>query len=367
MWNRHNQDGLARTGSLHLSHGDVPTPAFMPVGTQASVKTVTPDELKAIGYQLILGNTYHLNLRPGIALIQEFGGLHRFMNWDRGILTDSGGFQVFSLAPLRKITSEGVIFQSHIDGSTHLLTPENVIDKQLAMGVDIAMVLDECPPFPAERSYVETSMQVTLDWAKRSRTYHPKGSSGPKLFGIVQGGMHADLRKQCVEQLIDLDFEGYAMGGLSVGENKALMYEMFSLVADILPQDSPRYLMGIGTPEDLLEGVACGVDMFDCVLPSRNARNGTLFTWQGKVIIKNQRWEKVQDPIDPTCTCYTCKNFSAGYLRHLFRSREILSLRLNTLHNLHFFYQLMHQARQAISEQRFGLFKEKCLEAWSQT
>lgn len=350
-------DGNARAGSLKLPHAEIETPVFMPVGTQATVKTLSPDEIKAIGYKLILGNTYHLNLRPGIELIKEFGGLHSFMNWDHGILTDSGGFQVFSLAQLRKITKEGVQFQSHIDGSTHLLTPENVIDKQSDMGVDIAMILDECPPYPAEESYVKKSLQLTIDWAKRSRSYLPYGQ-GPKLFGIVQGGMHANLRKECAKALIDLNFDGYAMGGLSVGENKKQMYEMMSIVPDILPSNKPRYVMGVGTPEDLLEGIASGVDMFDCVLPSRNARNGTLFTWQGKTQIKGLRWEHVQEPLDPTCTCYTCQNFSAGYLRHLFRAGEILGLRLNTIHNLHFFYQLMKEARTAIMEQKFEAFKQ---------
>lgn len=366
MWTKQAEDGLARAGLLHTAHGDIETPVFMPVGTQASVKTLTPDELKAMGYRLILGNTYHLHLRPGSEFIREMGGLHRFMNWDRAILTDSGGFQVFSLAPLRKITDEGVTFQSHIDGSRHLLTPENVIDKQAAMGVDIAMILDECPPYPAERRYVEQSMHVTLDWARRSRAYHGKGSQGPKLFGIVQGGMHEDLRKQCAQELVAMDFDGYAMGGLSVGEDKPQMYGMMALVSDILPASQPRYVMGVGTPEDLLEGVACGVDMFDCVLPSRNARNGTLFTWQGKTSIKSERWSKVQDPIDRECSCYTCQHFSAAYVRHLYRCGEILALRLNTIHNLHFFYTLMQRARQAILSQTWTLFKQQTLEQLNQ-
>ncbi|OED34361.1 tRNA guanosine(34) transglycosylase Tgt [PVC group bacterium (ex Bugula neritina AB1)] len=365
MWKQLYQDENARVGVMSLSHGEVETPVFMPVGTQATVKGMSPDNLKQIGFQIILANTYHLNLRPGMEIIGESGGLHSFMNWDRNILTDSGGFQVFSLAALRKISEDGVSFRSHIDGSLHMLTPENVIDKQKIMGVDIAMTLDECPPYPSSKSYIQKSMDLTIRWAKKSRQYHPVGSDGPKLFGIVQGGMFHDLRQECANKMIPLDFDGYAFGGLSVGEEKNKMYDIMSAVHEVLPTNKPRYIMGIGTPEDLLEAIDCGVDMFDCVLPSRNARNGTLYTWDGKISIKNRKWQLFQDPIDTKCPCYACQNFSAAYLHHLFKAQEILSLQLNTYHNLCFFYELIQAAKKEIYAKNFKTFKSSLLKKWN--
>ena len=333
----------------------------MPVGTQASVKTLSPEDLIEIGAEIILSNTYHLFLRPGHGLVREFGGLHRFMNWTRPVLTDSGGFQVFSLADLRKVTDEGVTFQSHIDGGAkHFITPEYAVEIQEALGADIIMAFDECIPYPATRDYARESLERTHRWAKRCR--EAKKDAGQALFGIVQGGMYDDLRKHSAETLVDIGFEGYAIGGLSVGETKPLMYEMIEATVPHLPQDQPRYLMGVGTPEDLVEGVDRGIDMFDCVMPTRNARNGTFFTSFGKLVIRNARHERDKEPIDPGCGCYTCRNFTRAYLRHLFNAGEVLALRLGTIHNLYFCLNLMRGVRASIEQGRFGEFKKEFLE-----
>lgn len=348
-------DSRARLGRMTTAHGEVRTPVFMPVGTQGTVKAMTPDRLEEAGAEIILGNTYHLYLRPGHDLIREHGGLHRFMNWDRPILTDSGGFQIFSLGPLRKITEEGVRFQSHIDGSKHFLSPEKAVEIQQALGSDIMMCFDDCTPFPADRAYAEKSMALTHRWAKRCRA--AKTSEGGALFGIVQGGMYRDLRTASVETLVEIGFDGYAIGGLSVGEPKALMLETLEATAPLLPAGQPRYLMGVGTPEDIVEGVHHGIDLFDCVIPTRCARNGLLFTNRGKVVIKNARYRTDQAPLDETCDCYTCRNFSRAYLRHLFIAREILALLLNTIHNVRFYLALMERIRTAIAGDAFEDFR----------
>ncbi|HCR12033.1 tRNA guanosine(34) transglycosylase Tgt [Solidesulfovibrio sp.] len=352
-------DGAARTGRLTTAHGAIETPVFMPVGTQGTVKSLCPTDLHDLGAQIILGNTYHLYLRPGDELVAKLGGLHRFMGWDGPILTDSGGFQVFSLSGLRRITEEGVTFSSHIDGSKHLFSPEKVISIQRNLGSDIMMVLDECVPFGADRAYTEKSLALTTRWAARCRKAHPSGDRGQLLFGIVQGGFFKDLRAESTRQLIDLDFEGYALGGLSVGESRAEMYDILDDATPLLPADKPRYLMGVGAPRDLLAGMAAGIDMFDCVLPTRNARNGTLFTTKGKVNIKRAEYREDDSPLDPDCPCYACRTFSKAYLRHLYIARELLSYRLNTLHNLTFFSQMMERARQAIREGRFAAFRRE--------
>jgi queuine tRNA-ribosyltransferase len=347
----------ARLGSLTTTHGRIDTPIFMPVGTQATVKAMTPEELVQIGSQIILANTYHLYLRPGHELIGRLGGLHRFMHWDRPILTHSGGFQVFSLGELRKISEEGVKFRSHIDGSSHFISPEVSIAIQEALGSDIAMVFDECPPYPAEYSYVKKSLELTTRWARRCKDAHKRPDQA--LFGIVQGGMHPELRSESARQLIDIGFDGYALGGLSVGEEKALMHEMMQECSEILPVDSPRYIMGIGAPEDLIEAINSGFDMFDCVMPTRNARNGALFTSFGRINIKSALYAEDQGAIDPECSCYVCRNYSRAYLRHLYRSQEILASRLNTWHNLHFYLNLMQQARGAIAAGEFASFRKE--------
>jgi queuine tRNA-ribosyltransferase len=349
-----------RLGRITTSHGEVTTPVFMPVGTQATVKTLSPADLRDIGAEIILSNTYHLFLRPGHELVRDFGGLHGFMNWDRPVLTDSGGFQVFSLADLRKVTDEGVTFQSHLDGGAkHFITPENAVDIQEALGADIIMAFDECIPYPATKDYAQESLERTHRWAKRCRD--AKKDTGQALFGILQGGMYADLRKLSAETLVDIGFEGYAIGGLSVGETKPLMYEMIESTVPYLPADQPRYLMGVGTPEDLVEGVDRGIDMFDCVMPTRNARNGTFFTSFGKLSIRNSRYERDKDPIDPACGCYTCRTFSRAYLRHLFSAGEVLALRLGTIHNLFFYLDLMKKIRKSIEAGRFREFKKEFL------
>jgi queuine tRNA-ribosyltransferase len=340
----------ARIGRITTPHGEVTTPVFMPVGTQASVKTVTPEELLTCRVEIVLANTYHLYLRPSHTLIRELGGLHRFMHWERPILTDSGGFQVYSLAGLRKLTEEGVQFQSHLNGSRHLLTPEKAVEIQEALDSDIAMALDECVPYPATYDYALTSQELTTRWARRAKAAHRDSEQG--LFGIVQGGMYTDLREKSARELIELDFEGYALGGFSVGETKQLMYDLIERTASYLPEAKPRYLMGVGTPADLLRCVKFGVDMFDCVMPTRNARNGCLFTRQGKLIIKNARYAQDSRPIDPICRCYTCQHYSRAYLRHLFVSEEILGPRLNTVHNLHYYMDVIHMIRAAIVEGR---------------
>ena len=348
-------DSRARLGRMTTAHGEVRTPVFMPVGTQGTVKAMAPDRLEEAGAEIILGNTYHLYLRPGHDLIRGHGGLHRFMNWDRPILTDSGGFQIFSLGPLRKITEEGVRFQSHIDGSKHFLSPEKAVEIQQALGSDIMMCLDDCTPYPADRACTEKSMALTHRWAKRCRV--AKTGEGQALFGIVQGGLYRDLRRASVEALAEIGFDGYAIGGLSVGEPKALMLETLEATAPLLPAGRARYLMGVGTPEDIVEGVHHGIDLFDCVMPTRCARNGLLFTNRGKVVIKNARYRTDQAPLDETCDCYTCRNFSRAYLRHLFIAREILALLLNTIHNVRFYLALMERIRTAIAGGAFEDFR----------
>lgn len=347
----------ARAGRIHTPHGSFDTPIFMPVGTQASVKTLAPEELKEMGAGIILSNNYHLFLRPGSKLVKEAGGLHKFMNWDRAILTDSGGFQVFSLGDLRKISEEGVTFRSHIDGSKKFLSPEIATQSQMDLGADIIMAFDECVPYPADFKYTRESMELTLRWAQRCKDTVTNPNQG--LFGIVQGGMYKDLRIECANRLVDMDFPGYAVGGLSVGEPKELMYEMLDITLEHLPQNKARYLMGVGTPDCLVEGVMRGIDMFDCVYPTRVARNGTAMTWNGRLVIKNAQYEHDFHPIDEHCNCYTCRNYSRAYIRHLVRVNEIFGLRLLTIHNLHFLIDFMRQMRQSIMEDRFPEFYRK--------
>jgi queuine tRNA-ribosyltransferase len=353
----------ARAGIIKTDHGRINTPVFMPVGTQATVKTQSPIDLESNNVQIILGNTYHLYLRPGEKLIREFGGLHEFMNWSKPILTDSGGYQVFSLKELRKIDDQGVRFQSHLDGSRHYFTPESVLEIQRNLGSDIMMVLDECPPYPATEEYALKSMQITLNWAQIARDLYEDSSPyygyDQWLFGIGQGGIYKQLREQCLDELIQMDFPGYAIGGLAVGEPIETMYELTDFSTDILPENKPRYLMGVGLPENILESIARGVDMFDCVIPTRNARNGTVFTSKGKLIIKSARFKTDKNPIDADCDCYTCKNFSRGYIRHLFNTNEILGLYLATYHNLHFYIWLAAEARKKIMEQNFMIWKDR--------
>ena len=347
----------ARAGRIHTPHGSFDTPIFMPVGTQASVKTLAPEELKEMGAGIILSNNYHLFLRPGSKLVKEAGGLHKFMNWDRAILTDSGGFQVFSLGDLRKISEEGVTFRSHIDGSKKFLSPEIATQSQMDLGADIIMAFDECVPYPADFKYTRESMELTLRWAQRCKDTMTNPNQG--LFGIVQGGMYKDLRIECANRLVDMDFPGYAVGGLSVGEPKELMYEMLDITLEHLPQNKARYLMGVGTPDCLVEGVMRGIDMFDCVYPTRVARYGTAMTWNGRLVIKNAQYEHDFHPIDEHCNCYTCRNYSRAYIRHLVRVNEIFGLRLLTIHNLHFLIDFMRQMRQSIMEDRFPEFYRK--------
>ncbi len=358
-----NQDGTARAGKLDTPHGNILTPIFMPVGTLGTVKAAAPEELKALGTQILLGNTYHLHLRPGDELIHKLGGLHRFMNWDGPILTDSGGFQVFSLAKLLKREEEGVVFRSHIDGRKVKLTPESSIAIQQNLGSTIMMCFDECLELPAEREKVQRSLELTSRWATRCKDAR---TTDQALFGIIQGGGEEDLREESLQQLQEIGFDGYAIGGLSVGESNEEMYRVTRHIAPRMPSDLPRYLMGVGEPRDLLEGVEAGVDMFDCVLPTRNARNGSLFTSHGKVSIKQARFREDPKPLDPECQCNTCQHYSRAYLRHLYLSGEILGMRLNTLHNLHFFLNLMKNARNAILENRFAAFKKEFLEGYQQ-
>ena len=346
----------ARAGRLHTPHGSFDTPMFMPVGTQGTVKTLSPEELHTMGAGVILGNTYHLFLRPGHEIVKKVGGLHRFMNWDGAILTDSGGFQVFSLGALRKISEEGVAFRSHHDGSKQFLSPEKSMEIQMALGSDIAKAFDECTPYPADYEYACRSMRLTTRWAKRCQAVHNREDQA--LFGIVQGGMYADLRQESAEQLVAMDFPGYAIGGLSVGEPKPLMYEVLEQTVPLLPQNKARYLMGVGTPDCLVEGVARGIDMFDCVFPTRVARNGTAITSQGRVVIRNAAYIEDFTPLDPECDCYTCRNYSRAYLRHLIRCDEIFGLRLMSLHNLHYLIKLMHQIRDSIIEGNYPEFRK---------
>jgi len=353
------QSGNARAGAFDTVHGRVETPVFMPVGTQATVKALTPEELEEAGAQIILGNTYHLYLRPGTEIVDRFDGLHRFMHWDRPILTDSGGFQVFSLAKLRKLTEEGYQFQSHIDGSRHLFTPEKSIEVQICLNSDIIMCLDQCLEHPATREQAVEALELTTRWAQRCKT-HWETQTGRRnhLFGIVQGGMYPDLRQRSAEEIVGIDFPGYAIGGLSVGEPKELMMEMAAHTLPLLPADRPRYIMGVGTPEDLVELVDLGADMFDCVMPTRNARNGQLFTGRGTINICNARFREDEQPPDPDCGCYTCRHYSLAYLRHLYTSREILAYRLNTIHNIHYYVNLVKAMREAILAGTFEAFKK---------
>ncbi len=357
----------ARFGVMHLPHGDVETPVFMPVGTQATVKSMTPDEMKdEIKANIILSNTYHLYLRPGHELIKEAGGLHKFMNWDRNILTDSGGFQVFSLGDLRKITEEGVEFRSHIDGSKHFISPEKSMEIQNYLGSDIMMAFDECAPYPSSYDYVQKSMERTTRWAKRCKEYH-KQTDRQALFGIVQGGFYKDLRKKSAEDLIELDFPGYAIGGISVGEPKEEFLDILRYTAPLLPEDKPRYLMGVGTPDYLIEAAIAGVDMCDCVLPTRIARNGTAMTSHGKVNMLNACHIHDFTTLDPECDCYTCKNFTRSYIRHLFKAEEILGARLLSIHNLRFLVRLMENVREAIKEERLLEFRDEFYKKYGYT
>lgn len=351
----------ARRGRIKTPHSVIETPVFMPVGTAATVKAMRPEQVAELGEQgahILLSNTYHLYLRPGHEIVKAAGGLHKFMNWDRSILTDSGGFQVFSLGDLRKISEEGVAFRSHIDGSSHFFTPEKSIEVQNALGSDIMMAFDECAPYPADRSYVKNSLERTSRWLARCKEAHQDVES-QSLFGIMQGGMYKDLRHQSAMEIVEMDLPGYAIGGLSVGEPKELMYEVLDYCVDDLPAEKPRYLMGVGSPDCLFEGVERGIDMFDCVLPTRVARNGTAFTSHGKIAIKNAAHERDFSPLDSECGCYTCQNYSRAYLRHLFKSNEILSSMLLTTHNLHFLVHLMEQIRESIEQDRFTEFKKE--------
>jgi len=349
-----------RLGVLRTPRGDVNTPAFMPVGTNGTVKALGPDELREVGAEIVLANTYHLYLRPGHETVRRLGGIHRFMDWRGPVLTDSGGFQVYSLAALREISERGVEFRSHIDGSLHFLDPEKAMDIQRALGSDIWMAFDDCTPYPATREYALRSLELTARWAARCREiFKAAGPEGAALFGIVQGSTYRDLRQRSAAEITAMGFDGYAVGGLSVGEPKDEMYEIIGYMGDLLPADRPRYLMGIGDLKDMLHAVEAGFDMFDCVMPTRNARNGTLFTSLGRVSIKRAEHRDDPSPLDPQCGCYTCRNFSRGYLRHLFLSREILSMRLNTIHNLHFYLDFMRKMRAAIQEDRFGEFRDR--------
>lgn len=354
----------ARAGLLHTPHGTFKTPMFMPVGTQASVKTVTPEELHEMGAQFILGNTYHLFLRPGTGLIREAGGLHRFMNWDGGILTDSGGFQVFSLGERRKITEEGVYFRSHIDGSTQFLSPEVATRAQEDLGSDIAMAFDECIPYRAEYDYAKASTERTTRWAERCIRAHTRTDRG--MFGIVQGGMYKDLRQMSARQIASLPFDGLAIGGLSVGEPHEVMYDILEHTMQWLPRDKARYLMGVGTPDCLVEGVARGVDMFDCVFPTRVARNGMAMVHTGRINIKNKQYERDFSPLEEGCGCYTCRHFTRAYIRHLYKAEEILALRLLTIHNLYFLLQFMRDMRQSIIDGRFTSFRDQFLRQYGE-
>ena len=352
-------DGAARRGRLTTPHGVVDTPAFMPVGTVGAVKSLSPDDVRQAGAQIVLGNTYHLLLRPGHELVRELGGLHRFMGWDGPILTDSGGFQVFSLAKLRKLSEEGVEFRSPIDGALHFLSPERAIEIQGALGSDIVHPLDECLAYPATWAETERSLALTLRWAQRSQAAHRATAGGGALFGIVQGGAYPDLRARAVAETVALGFAGYAIGGMAVGEPKPIMRDLTEAVAGALPVDQPRYLMGVGKPEDLVESVARGVDMFDCVLPTRNARNGQCFTPDGPLTLKQARFVRDPAPLQDGCPCYACRRFSRAYLRHLFMVDELLIYRLLSLHNLHFFLGLMSTMRAAITAGTFAAFRAR--------
>jgi queuine tRNA-ribosyltransferase len=349
------KEGRARLGELQTTHGEVTTPAFMPVGSQATVKGISPEELTELGAEMILCNAYHLYLRPGHQTIHDLGGLHGFMGWSGSILTDSGGYQIFSLAPLCKVSDEGVAFQSHLDGSLHHLTPEVAVEIQEALGADIAMTLDECLRYPATMEAAEASLRRTNAWARRCRQArrHPDQA----LFGIVQGGHYPDLRARAAAEVASIGFDGYALGGLSVGEEKEMMHTAIEASVAELPESAPRYLMGVGTPEDLLEGVSRGIDLFDCVMPTRHGRTGSLFTSFGRLLIKNAQYAKDESPIDPACSCPVCRKYSRAYLRHLFLAKEMLGVRLNTLHNLHYILQFMREMREAIRQSRLAEFR----------
>ncbi|MBC7327279.1 tRNA guanosine(34) transglycosylase Tgt [bacterium] len=349
----------ARAGVLHTAHTSILTPAFMPVGTQATVKAMSSEEVWEMGYRLILANTYHLYLRPGLEIIEGIGGLHKFMNWKGAILTDSGGFQSYSLIDLRNISDEGILFRSHIDGSEHFFTPEMVVEIQERLGSDIAMVLDECPPYPSTKEYTLEATRRTLLWAERSKRKHRKKEQ--ILFGIVQGGIYEDIRYECANALVEMDFDGYAIGGVSVGEPEEFMWLVIDVVEPLLPVMKPRYIMGVGSPIDLLNAIERGMDMFDCVLPTRLGRNGCVYTSAGKLNIKNARFKEDYSPIDPECDCWACRNYTRAYLRHLYKGEEILAARLATYHNLYFYKQITRKAREAIIEDKFLDFKEEFL------
>jgi queuine tRNA-ribosyltransferase len=379
-------DGAARRGVLHTPHGVVNTPAFMPVGTQATVKSVTPEMVKETGAEIILGNTYHLMLRPGAERVARLGGLHQLMNWDKPILTDSGGFQVMSLSGLRKIKEEGVMFQSHLDGSKHNLTPERAVEIQHLLGSDITMVLDECPPFPIERKPAEVSMQLSMRWARRCKeafatlkqnhesrimnqeisTHHSPLTTHHLLFGIVQGSVYPDLRKQSAEMLQEIGFDGYAIGGLAVGEGQQMMFEVLEMVSPSMPQDHPRYLMGVGRPADIIGAVLRGVDMFDCVLPTRSARNAKAYTHVGELNLRNAKYAEDTAPLDEKCDCYTCRNYTRAYIHHLFKAGEMLAATLMTIHNLHYYQTLMKGIRAAIEAGNLTDFAKTALAELSQ-
>ncbi len=360
-----SSDCAARAGELRTTHGAVPTPVFMPVGSQGTVKTLTPEELKKIGAPMVLANAYHLYLRPGISVIEKLGGLHKFMGWDGAVLTDSGGYQIFSLAQLRSVNDDGVVFRSHIDGSEHFITPELDVRMQEALGADIIMVLDECPAYSGSQQKVQEATARTHRWAERCRDSHSR--SDQALYAIVQGGVFPELRRQSAEHLASLDFAGYALGGLSLGEPKAVMLEMIEETVAFLPPDKPRYLMGVGSPEDIVEGVARGIDLFDSALPTRVARNGALFTPEGRWNIRNAAYRTMEQPVVPGCGCYTCRTFSAAYLHHLFRSEELLAYRLATIHNLAFIQGLIQEIRGAIMNGTFSSFRDRFLAGYKLT
>ena len=356
------RSGHARKGRIQTRRGLISTPVFMPVGTLGTVRAMSPEELRELGASIVLGNAYHLHLRPGDELVRQLGGLHRFMGWTHPILTDSGGFQVFSLAKLRKLSEDGVVFQSHLNGDAILLTPEKSIQIQENLGSDIMMCFDECVRLPASYEEIEKSLSLTSNWAKRCKSVR---TTSQALFAIVQGGLHLDLRKRGLEELLQIGFDGYAIGGLSVGESKEETYGMLAEITPLLPERQPRYVMGIGEPEDLLEAIEYGIDMFDCVLPTRNARNGCLYTSRGKISVKQAQYRKDPLPADLDCVCYVCRNFSRAYLRHLHLSREVLSVRLNTYHNLFFYLNLVQNARNAIENQQFAGFKQSFLQKYN--
>ena len=357
----------ARRGVIHTPHGDIQTPIFMPVGTQATVKSMTPEELEEeVKAQIILSNTYHLYLRPGHKLVEEAGGLHEFMRWNKPILTDCGGFQVFSLSDLRTISEDGVEFKSHLDGSKHMFTPEKVMEIENSLGADIIMSFDECCPYPSTYEYAKNSMERTTRWAERCKKAHQKPEK-QGLFGIVQGGMYKDLREKSAKDLVAMDFPGYAVGGLSVGEPLELMCEVLEHTTQFLPENKPRYLMGVGTPDYLLEAAIRGIDMCDCVLPTRIARNGTAMTWNGKVVVRNATYEKDWGPLDTECDCYTCKNYTRAYIRHLVKTNEILGIRLLSIHNLRFLTKLMERVREEIEKDNLGTFKEEFYKRYGYT